>query len=86
MPRIPGRKAVPWMLVLEAAMIAREHWGRLDPRDRTELQRIIRKSKGRPNTLTPNERAELLRIARLLDPLTAGRKLMPFRGGVRRGR
>lgn len=86
MPRIPGRKAVPWMLVLEAAMIARDHWGRLHPQDRSELQRIIRQSKGRPQNLTANERAELLRIVRLLDPLTAGRKLLPFRGGVRKGR
>ncbi|HEU4977240.1 MAG TPA: hypothetical protein VFT50_19285 [Baekduia sp.] len=86
MPRLPGRKAVPWMLVLEAAMVARDHWGRLDGRDRSELARIVRKSKGRPNNLSANERSELLRLVRLLDPLTAGRKLLPFRGGVRRGR
>lgn len=83
---MPGRKAVPWLLVLEAAMIARDHWGRLDSRDRAELSRIVRKSKGRPNNLSDRERSELLRLVRLLDPLTAGRKLMPFRGGVRKGR
>jgi hypothetical protein len=86
MPRLPGRKAVPWMLVLEAAMIARSHWGRLDPRDRGELGRIVRKSRGLPNNLTPKERSELLRLVRLLDPITAGRKLLPFHGGVRRSR
>jgi hypothetical protein len=74
------------MLMLEAAMIARDHWGRLDGRDRSELARIVRKSKGRPGNLTERERSELARLVRLLDPLTAGRKLMPFRGGVRRGR
>jgi hypothetical protein len=86
MPRLPGRKAVPWMLVLEAAVIARDHWGRLDSRDRRELSRIVRKSHGRPDHLTKSERSELLRIVRLLDPITAGRKLMPFRGLVRPGR
>ena len=85
---MPGRKAVPWMLMLEAAMIARDHWGRLDARDRRELVRILRKAGQRPGptALSANDRAELARIARLLDPVTAGRKLMPFRGGVRKGR
>ena len=83
---MPGRRAVPWMLVLQAAIIAREHWERLNQRDRSELARIVRKSKGRPGNLTPRERSELARIVRLLDPVTAGRKLLPFRGGVRRGR
>jgi hypothetical protein len=86
MPRLPGRKAVPWLLILEAAMIARSHWGRLDTRDRHELARIVRKSHGLPTNLTPRERSELLRLVRLLDPITAGRKLLPFHGGVRRSR
>jgi hypothetical protein len=85
MPRLPGRRAIPWMLVLQAAIIARDHWGRLDVRDRNEMARIVRKSRGRPGNLTRNERSELLRLVRLLDPLTAGRKLMPFRGGMRPG-
>jgi hypothetical protein len=85
---MPGRKAVPWMMLLEAAVVARDHWGRLDARDRRELTRILRKASQRPGprSLTPRERSELARIVRLLDPLTAGRKLLPFRGGVRRGR
>jgi hypothetical protein len=86
MPKLPGRKAVPWMLFLEAALIARDHWGRLDARDRAELSRLLRKSQGRPRNLTARERSELVRLVRMLDPITAGRKLMPFRGGVRPGR
>jgi hypothetical protein len=74
------------MLVLEAAVIARDHWSRLDARDRRELGRIVRKSHGRPDHLTKGERSELLRIVRLLDPITAGRRLLPFHGLVRRGR
>jgi hypothetical protein len=85
-PRVPGRKLAPWLLALEAAMVAREHWGRLEPRDRRELGRIVKKFHGRPSDLTPRERGELLRIVRLLDPVTAGRKLMPLRGGLSRRR
>ncbi len=85
-PRLPGTKAVPWMLVLQSAMILREHWGRLDDKDRHELNRIVRKSGGRPNNLTKSERSELVRIVRRLDLMTAGRKLLPFHGGVRRSR
>lgn len=73
------------MLLLEAAMIARDHWGNLDSRDRSELARIVRKSHGRPGNLTREERSELLRIVRLLDPITAGRRLMPFNGGLGQG-
>ena len=86
MPRLPGGKAVPWMLVLEAAMIMRAHWVRLDDRDRRELTRIVRKSHGLPNHLTAAERSELLRLVRRLDLVTAGRKLLPFHGGVSRKR
>jgi hypothetical protein len=83
-PRVPGRKLAPWLLALDAAMIAREHWGLLQPKDRRELTRIVRKFRGRPSDLTPAERRELVRIVRQLDPVTAGRKLMPLRGGLRR--
>jgi hypothetical protein len=83
---MPGRKAVPWMLILESATILRTHWGRLDDQDRRELSRIVKKSHGRPDHLTKNERSELLRIVRRLDLITAGRKLLPFHGGVPRSK
>jgi hypothetical protein len=83
---MPGRKAVPWMLMLEAAMMLRSHWGRHDDHDRRQLSRIVKQSHGRPDRLTKNDRSELLRIMRRLDLITAGRKLMPFHGGVRRSR
>ena len=38
---MPKLKRIPWMLALELAMIARDHWGQLDPRDRSELARIV---------------------------------------------
>ena len=74
------------MLLLEAAMIAREHWGLLPERDRRELRRIVAKSKGRPGNLTKHDRRELVRIVRQLDPVTLGRRLLPFNGGVRKSK
>jgi hypothetical protein len=85
-PKVPGRKMAPFLLALDVAMIAREHWSRLEPGDRRELGRILRKSQGRPMRLTQKERAELLRLVRELDLVTAGRKLLPFNGGVSRRR
>jgi hypothetical protein len=87
MPKmLPGRKAIPWMLVLQSAVILREHWDRLDARDRRELNRIVRKSHGNPRNLSKKERSELVRIVQRLDLMTAGRKLMPFHGGLSKKR
>jgi hypothetical protein len=80
MPRLP--KLGPWMLLLQAAVVLRSHWALLDDVDRRELSRIVKKSHGDPRRLTKGERSELLRIVRRLDLLTAGRKLMPLRGGL----
>ena len=86
MPRLPGRRAVPWMVLLDAAMVARDHWGKLSDRDRRELARIVRKSAGRPRNLTAREREELKRLVKLLDLPRGARSLLPLRGGLRRGK
>jgi hypothetical protein len=67
-------------------MLLRTQWGRLNPRDRRELGRIVKKSAGNPRNLSQKERSELLRIVRELDLITAGRTLLPFHGGVPRAR
>jgi hypothetical protein len=85
-PRVPGRKFAPILLAIEAAMIMRDHWGRLPAKDRRELIRILRKFQGRPANLTSKDRSELLRIVKQLDLITAGRKMLPLRGGVRKSR
>ena len=82
MPHLPGRKAVPWLLVFEAAVVARDHWGRLEKADRRELARIVRTSQGRPGNVSAGDRTELRRIVGQLDLITAGRRLMPFHGGL----
>jgi hypothetical protein len=83
-PKVPGKKMAPLLLALDAAMIARDHWGRLPSHDRRELARILRKFQGGPKNLTQRDRAELYRIVRALDLITAGRRLLPFNGGVRK--
>jgi hypothetical protein len=86
MAKLIPKKVVPWMLLLEAAMVARAHWALLDDRDRRELAKIVKKSHGNPMNLTKHERSELARIVRRLDLITAGRKLMPLHGGLRKNR
>jgi hypothetical protein len=86
MPKLLPRRAMSFMLVVDAAMVLRSHWGLLDEGDRAELSRIVRKSKGDPRRVTAQERSELARLVRRLDLITAGRKLMPLRGGLPRGK
>jgi hypothetical protein len=65
-----GKRALPigWaILAAEAAMVARRHWGSLDPHSRRRLRDLVRKSKGRPGQLTREERRELIDHVRQLD-------------------
>jgi hypothetical protein len=75
---IPGRRTVPWLMMLEAALVARDHWGRLEGSDRRELARIVRESRMRPSALSERDRGELKRIVGQLDLLTAGRRVLPL--------
>jgi hypothetical protein len=84
-PRIAGR-GVPWMLLLDAGRVAREHWQKLTPSERSKLGRLIKKSKGRMSNLTTRERVELRRIANKLDLPEAAKKMVPFGGALRRKR
>jgi len=70
-PRLPLRvvqvaRRVRWVYVLESARWiyahGREGWERLSAQERRELGRIVRKTRGRPGSLTPREREELRRI------------------------
>jgi len=70
-PRLPIRVAqlarrVRWIYVLESARWiyahGREGWERLSAQERRELGRLVRKTRGRPGSLTRSEREELRRI------------------------
>jgi hypothetical protein len=80
------RRRVPWIVVFEAAMLMRQRWRTLPPGDRARLTELARKSQGRPNKLTREERAEFRRIARGLDLFGLARDLAPMGRQLRRRR
>ena len=81
-------KGVPWLVVIQAAMAAREHWGVLTPRERTELARLLKSTRGRTANLTAKEKAELRRLVGRLDLPGLGKDLLPVvaRGGRKKRR
>lgn len=79
-------KRMPWFMALQAGLIAREHWLKLEPGERVELQQLIRKSKGRSSNLTAKERARAKAIIGKLDPAAFGKALVPVATGMRRKR
>jgi len=85
MAKIPI-KGAPWLLIIQAAMAARKHWGVLTPSERTDLARLLRTTRGRPANLTAHEKAELRRLVGKLDLPALGKDLLPIasRGRGRR--
>ena len=86
MPKLPARKAVPWILLYELATTAGEHWRRLTPQERARLQRLLKASRGRPGSLTRRERDELKALVGKLDLKTFGRDAVPLIAKRRAGR
>jgi hypothetical protein len=80
-------RAVPWSIVFQLAMTARKHWKRLDPKDRTRLGELIKKSQGLPNRLTAKERNEVRELVAKLEPAAFAKSIVPIgRRAVMRGR
>jgi len=80
------RRKIPWLILFEAAMMARERWTRLPAHDRSRLSELARKSRGKPMALTREERAEFRRIASGLDLPGMARDFVPLGRRVRRPR
>ena len=72
------RRKIPWIILFEAAMMARDRWQRLPANDRRRLTELARKSHGKPMALTREERAEFRRIAKGLDLPAMARDFMPL--------
>jgi hypothetical protein len=71
-------RTVPWTRLLEvakAAPLLKRHWDKLTPAERRQLQRLVRKSKGRPNNLNVAERVSVRRLVRKLELGQLGRDL-----------
>jgi hypothetical protein len=78
-------KAVPWLLLLQAAMTVDRRRRSLSRQERSRLAQLLRQSKGRPGNLSQIEREELGAIVTKLDLLGIGRELMPFARAGRAG-
>ena len=80
-----------WLRVLAVAQVAllvRRHLRKLEPDERSRLAKLVAQSKGRPRrNLSANEREELLRLVRKLEPGQFGRDAFGHvRGGPWRKR
>jgi hypothetical protein len=66
-----------WIRVLAVAQVAllvRRHLQLLEPDERSRLAQLVAKSKARPRkNLSANEREEMLRLVRKLEPGQFGR-------------
>ncbi len=71
------------LIVAEVALTIKRHLDLLDSPEKQDLQRIVRKSKGRPSNLTKRERDRLGQIVSKLEPVDlareAGQAAVPWR-------
>jgi hypothetical protein len=86
MPSITRVRAMPWIMVFELAITLRKHWRRLDPKERTELADLIRKSQGRPARLDGAERKRVRALVAKLEPGQIARSVVPIGRRAARGR
>jgi hypothetical protein len=77
---MPRLRALPWLVVLDIALILRDRWERLGPADRRRLGEIVRKGR----SVSERDKADLRRIVRKLELVDAGRQLAPIVGRRRR--
>ncbi|HEX2128743.1 MAG TPA: hypothetical protein VHF58_05955 [Solirubrobacterales bacterium] len=80
-----------WLRILaiaQVALLVRRHLALLEPDERGRLAKLVAQSKGRPRSnLTANEREELLRLVRKLEPGAFGQAAFgQLRGGALRKR
>ena len=77
-----------WLRVLaiaQVALLVRRHMTLLEPDERTRLAKLVAQSKGRPRrNLTANDRGELLRLVRKLEPGEFGRNAASHLKGSRK--
>jgi hypothetical protein len=86
-PVVAGRRAVPWLLVLELLRQGQEHWKQqLSPRERSRAIALIKASKGRPGALSAREQQELRELATKLDLKGFGTRAALSTAGRRVGR
>jgi hypothetical protein len=89
MPSLLRLRALPWLLLFEAARSVHSHVNEnLSPRERRRVAEILRGSRGLPQNISRSDRDELKRIAKKLDPGQLARDIGPqlLRAGAGRRR
>src|SRR5947209_13820194 len=69
--RIPGLRRLPMLKILaigEVALLARNHYARLEPAERRRLIELMRAGHGRPRNLSQSEREELTGLVAKTEP------------------
>ena len=69
-------------MALDAALVLRDLWGKLESHERRRLGELVRKGR----SMNDREKAELRRLVSKLELLDAGRRFVPIVGKRRRGR
>lgn len=78
MAKIMRIRALPWLLLFEAARAVHSHvMDDLSPRDRRRVGEILRASHGNPLSVTSAQRDELRSIAAKFDVKGLGRDMVP---------
>lgn len=78
MTRLSRVRAVPWLIVFEAARVASKHFTDVtSPSERRRLREILARTKGVPTALTDAEKRDLRRIGGKVDLKALGAELAP---------
>ena len=78
MSRVSRLRAVPWLIVFEAARVASKHFTDVtSPSERRRLREILTRTKGMPQLLTEAEKRDLRRIGGKVDLKALGAELAP---------
>jgi hypothetical protein len=69
--RLPVLKRLPLarlVILAEVAMLARDHFERLTPRERRRLMVLVKNAAGRPRSIGEKERRELEQLIAKIEP------------------
>jgi hypothetical protein len=82
--KIPGVRRLPVLRLLalgEIMLLARDHFGKLEPHERRRLVELLRRGRGRPHNLSAKDRDELAALVAKAEPRlfagVAAQKLSP---------
>ncbi|MTD43259.1 hypothetical protein GKE82_02785 [Conexibacter sp. W3-3-2] len=66
--RVAAKRVVPWLIALDVGREAHSHvTSRLSPTERRQLFELVKRSGGRPSTLSARDRRQLQRLVDRLD-------------------